>query len=54
MGDDKQITDYNGEGKPLDEKVSKDGDMDAVVTKWENEWTAKKSEEQRKNAARRR
>ena len=51
MGDDKQIADYNGEGKPLDEKVAKDGDMDAVVTKWENDWNAKKSEEKRKNAA---
>jgi len=51
LGDDNKITDYNGEGKPLDEHVAKDGDMDGVVTKWENEWKDRKSESQRKNAA---
>jgi cytochrome c554/c'-like protein len=47
----KKVLDYNGEGKPLDDAIAKQPEMDKVVTAWEADYKKHQDASQREKAA---
>lgn len=50
LGDNNEILDYNGEGKPLDTGVVKDPPTEKVVTDWESDFSRRSAQAKRKEA----
>ena len=50
LGDNMEILDYNGEGKPLDTGIAKDPPTESVVTEWENDFDRRTNQAKRKDA----